>query len=76
MSTAGEQPLVKERLGVATEHARLITPYTACAVYKYPPDVDLLRCVSCSGSEGHLLQGLAIKHGERLTGWAARTIAP
>jgi putative nucleotidyltransferase with HDIG domain len=61
----------EEAIRVATEHARLLTPSTACAVYKYLPDVDVLRCVSCSGSEGHLLQGLTIKRGERVTGWAA-----
>jgi hypothetical protein len=62
---------VKKRFGVASEHARLITPSTACAVYTYLPEVDVLRRVSCSGSEGHLLQGLAIKRAERVTGWAA-----
>jgi putative nucleotidyltransferase with HDIG domain len=56
---------------VATEFARLLTPSTACAVYKYSPEVDVLRCVACSGSEGHLLHGFAIKRGERVTGWAA-----
>ena len=61
----------EEAIRVATEHARLITPSTACAVYKYLPDVDVLRCVSCSGGEGHLLSGMSIKRGERVTGWAA-----
>jgi putative nucleotidyltransferase with HDIG domain len=62
---------IDEAIRVATEHARLVTPSVACAVYKYLPDVDVLRCISCSGSEGHLLQGLTIKRGERVTGWAA-----
>ena len=61
----------EEAIGVATEYARLLTPSTACAVYKYLPDVDVLRCTACSGSEGHLLHGLTIKRGERVTGWAA-----
>jgi putative nucleotidyltransferase with HDIG domain len=56
---------------VASEYARLLTPVTACAVYKYFPDIDLLRCIECSGPEGHRLDGLAIKRGERVTGWAA-----
>lgn len=62
---------IEEAMKAATEYARLLTPSTACAVYKYFPDVDVLRCVSCSGSEGHLLQGFVIKRGERVTGWAA-----
>jgi putative nucleotidyltransferase with HDIG domain len=61
----------EDAINVATEHARLLTPSTTCAVYKYFADVDVLRCVACSGSEGHLLHGLAIKRGERVTGWAA-----
>jgi hypothetical protein len=60
-----------EAIRVATEYARLLSPATACAVYKYFPDIDVLRCVECSGSEGHLLKGLAIKRGERVSGWAA-----
>jgi hypothetical protein len=56
---------------VATEYARLLTPSTACAVFKYLPDVDVLRCVACSGNEGSLLNGFTIKRGERVTGWAA-----
>lgn len=56
---------------VATEYARLLTPSTACAAYKYFLDIDVLKCVECSGSEGHQLLGLAIKRGERITGWAA-----
>ena len=56
---------------VATEYARLLTPASVCAVYKYFPDVDVLRCTQCSGSEGHMLEGLTIKRGERVTGWAA-----
>ena len=49
---------------------------TACAVYKYLPDEDVFRCVSCSGSEGHLLQGLAIKRraGDGLGGGEHRTV--
>ena len=60
-----------QAIKVATEYGRLITPTAACAVFRYLPDVDVLRCVACSGSEGHLLQGLTIKRGERVTGWAA-----
>ena len=65
-STSSEQAIA-----VATEYARLLTPSTACAVYKYLPDVDVLRCVACSGNEGSLLNGFTIKRGERVTGWAA-----
>ncbi len=61
----------EEAIRVATEYARLLTPSTACAIYKYFPDIDVLRCVECSGSEGHLLHGLTIKRGERVSGWAA-----
>jgi putative nucleotidyltransferase with HDIG domain len=56
---------------VATEYARLLTPSAACAVYKHFPDVDVLRCIECSGSDGRQLLGLSIKRGERITGWAA-----
>ena len=61
----------EQAIKVATEYGRLITPAAVCAVFKYLPEIDVLRCVECSGSEGHMLHGLAIKRGERVTGWAA-----
>jgi hypothetical protein len=63
---------------VAGEYAKLLTPAIACATYKYFPDTDLLRCVGCSGNQGHLVTALTIRRGERVSGWAAanqKTIA-
>jgi putative nucleotidyltransferase with HDIG domain len=61
----------EDAVTVAEEYAKLLTPATACATYKYLPEADILRCVRCSGSGGQLVRGLSIKRGERVTGWAA-----
>ena len=61
---------------VAGEYARLLTPGIACAVYKYFPDLDILRCVTCAGDHSNLILGLSIRRGERVSGWAAANHRP
>jgi GAF domain-containing protein len=60
-----------QAINVVNDHVRLLTPVIACAMYRYFIEADLLRCITCSGDQGHLIRGLTIKRGERVTGWAA-----
>ena len=66
-------------IGVATSYEsailataqclRQLTPATVYALFTYDSVVDVLSCVCVNGDEQHLLEGLTIKLGERITGW-------
>jgi putative nucleotidyltransferase with HDIG domain len=58
-------------LATVTQYIRLLTPTSVCAFYRYEPDTDLLVCTEAHGDNSHLLIGLSIKNGERVSGWAA-----
>jgi GAF domain-containing protein len=58
-------------LSTVTQYIRLLTPTSACAFYRYEPEADLFVCTDAKGDNSHLLLGLTIKNGERISGWAA-----
>ena len=58
-------------LSVIAQCLRQLTPATVYAVFVYDRTNDILTCVCASGDEQRLLDGLAIKLGERVTGWVA-----
>lgn len=62
---------VEECVRLVGDYAPLLTPAVVSAFYRYMADTDTLRCVACSGEQSHLLRGLTIRRGERVTGWAA-----
>src|SRR3989442_13738372 len=48
-----------------------MTPlFTVYALFAYDSVVDILTCITAVGDEQRLLDGLTIKLGERITGWA------
>lgn len=49
---------------------RQFTPATVCAWFEYQLDRDSYRCARVLGDSSHLLRGLSIRNGERVTGWA------
>ena len=46
-------------------------PASVCAIYKHDADADILVCVGTSGDPEQKLKSLAIRRGDRITGWAA-----
>ena len=58
-------------LAVVTQYVRLLTPSSACAFYRYASDTDSLICTYAVGESSHVLLGLTIKNGERVSGWVA-----
>jgi putative methionine-R-sulfoxide reductase with GAF domain len=50
---------------------RQVTPATVVALYRYRVDADALVCTLTAGDQNGLLDGLTIKLGQRITGWAA-----
>ncbi|MCG3775270.1 MAG: Cyclic di-GMP phosphodiesterase response regulator RpfG [Nitrospira sp.] len=63
----------KEAFDVAGMYLRQITPATVCAFYRHHPESDSLVCEFTVGDSHHLLDGLTIRVGERVTGWCAAT---
>jgi putative nucleotidyltransferase with HDIG domain len=55
---------------IASQFLAMLTPAKVCAFFEYRPEEDSLVCVQSAGVSGGSLLGLAIKNGERTTGWA------
>ena len=65
-------------LAIVTQYVRLLTPAASCAFYRYETESDSLVCAYASGDSSHVLIGLTMKNGERISGWVAankKTIA-
>jgi GAF domain-containing protein len=60
----------REATDVAAQFLAMLTPAKVCALFEYRADNDLLVCVQSAGDTAITLAGLAIKNGERTTGWA------
>jgi putative nucleotidyltransferase with HDIG domain len=58
-------------LDASAQSLRQVTPATVYALFEYDSSSDLLRCVATVGDTDKLLKGLAIKLGEKVTGWVA-----
>jgi putative nucleotidyltransferase with HDIG domain len=65
----------------STQHAittashclRHLTAATVFAFFRYSKDIDVLTCEIAVGDREHLLEGLKINLGERVSGWTAAT---
>ena len=55
---------------VAAQFLAMLTPAKVCAFFEYRAEDDALICVQSAGDSDVSLIGLAIKNGERTTGWA------
>ena len=69
-------------LGVADTTALIasrlsnLVPFSACALFLYSEEADTLYCRFATGADAALLQQLALKNGQGLTGWVARNQRP
>ncbi len=62
-----------EGIEQAAQCLRQLIPATVFAFYRYRPESDTLVCESSFGDPGKLLDGLAIRAGQRITGWSGAT---
>ena len=63
---------VTETMGHIASKLSRVVPFSACALFLYSEDDDTLQCRFAAGTDAELLQQLALKGGEGLTGWVAR----
>ena len=53
-----------------------LVPFSCGALFLYDEDTDTLRCRFATGIDADIIQQLAIRNGEGLTGWVARNRRP
>jgi diguanylate cyclase (GGDEF)-like protein/putative nucleotidyltransferase with HDIG domain len=53
-----------------------LVPFSACALFLYAEDNETLYCRFATGTDSELIQQLALKSGQGLTGWVARNLRP
>ena len=49
-----------------------LVPFSACALFLYAEDNETLYCRFATGTDSELMQQLALKSGQGVTGWVAR----
>ena len=67
---------ISDAIQAASQCLRQVTPALICALYEYDISTDSLVCKHAVGDSNHLLPGLSIPMGERVTGWSAATRRP
>jgi hypothetical protein len=60
-------------ISIAANGLRQLTAATIFAFYRYNKTADELCCEIAIGDHNHLLEGLTIHLGERISGWTAAT---
>jgi diguanylate cyclase (GGDEF)-like protein/putative nucleotidyltransferase with HDIG domain len=53
-----------------------LVPFSACALFLYHDDAEMLYCRFATGTDSELIQQLALKNGSGLSGWVARNRRP
>jgi diguanylate cyclase (GGDEF)-like protein/putative nucleotidyltransferase with HDIG domain len=67
---------VTETMGHIASKLSRVVPFSACSLFLYSEDDDMLQCRFASGTDAELLQQLVLKNGQGLTGWVARNRRP
>ena len=67
---------VSDTMTLVTSRLSNLVPFSACALFLYAEETDSLRCRFASGTDADLLQPLALKIGQGITGWVARNRRP
>jgi putative nucleotidyltransferase with HDIG domain len=60
-----------EAIELTGQYVRMFMPAAVCAVYNYDSDADILICVGATGDPQQRIRNLAIRRGDRISGWAA-----
>ena len=53
-----------------------LVPFSGCALFLYAEDNETLYCRFATGTDSELIQQLALKSGQGLTGWVAKNRRP
>jgi diguanylate cyclase (GGDEF)-like protein/putative nucleotidyltransferase with HDIG domain len=67
---------VADTMGLISSKLVDLVPYSACALFLYSDSTDTLQCRFATGTDSELIQQLAVRSGQGLTGWVARNRRP
>ena len=74
--TMGTSLGVSDTMGLISSKLVDLVPYSACALFLYSDSTDTLQCQFAIGTDSELIQQLALRSGQGLTGWVARNRRP
>jgi diguanylate cyclase (GGDEF)-like protein/putative nucleotidyltransferase with HDIG domain len=70
--TMGTSLGVSDSMALIASKLTGLVPFSACTLFLYDEATDTLRCQFATGTDFELMQQLALKNGQGLTGWVAR----
>ena len=74
--TMGTSLGVADTMALVSSKLTNLVPFSACALFLYTEPEDSLYCRFATGTDSELIQQLALKNGQGLTGWVARNRRP
>jgi diguanylate cyclase (GGDEF)-like protein/putative nucleotidyltransferase with HDIG domain len=74
--TMGTTLGVSETMAHISSKLSGLVPFSACALFLYDDDAEMLYCRFATGTDSELIQQLALKNGSGLSGWVARNRRP
>jgi diguanylate cyclase (GGDEF)-like protein/putative nucleotidyltransferase with HDIG domain len=74
--TMGTSLGVSDTMALIASRLSNLVPFSACALFLYSQEADSLYCRFATGTDSGVLQPLAFKNGQGLTGWVAKNRRP
>jgi diguanylate cyclase (GGDEF)-like protein/putative nucleotidyltransferase with HDIG domain len=74
--TMGTSLGVADTMALISSKLTNLVPFSACALFLHTESTDTLYCRFATGTDSELIQQLALKNGQGLTGWVARNRRP
>ena len=74
--TMGTSLGVSDTMALIASRLASLVPFSTCALFLHTEDTGTLSCRFATGTDAELIQQLALKTGQGLTGWVARNKRP
>jgi diguanylate cyclase (GGDEF)-like protein/putative nucleotidyltransferase with HDIG domain len=74
--TMGTSLGVSDTMSLIASKLITLVPFSSCALFLYDEERDMLQCRFATGVEAEIINTLAIRSGQGLTGWVARNHRP
>ena len=74
--TMGTSLGVADTMALIASKLTSLVPFSTCALFLYTENSDTLYCRFATGTDSELIQQLALRNGQGLSGWVARNRRP
>jgi diguanylate cyclase (GGDEF)-like protein len=74
--TMGTSLGVSDSMALIASRLTSLVPFSACTLFLYDESAGTLTCRFATGTDYELMQQLALKEGQGITGWVARNRRP